>query len=369
MTAAATGPISRADIYAFERQATATDRMPMSRATRGAVSSSFVSPVQRASVFWVTTPRGDLYLLRSNALKVLQRLQEVSGAAVDHYWGSVTRTNLLQYTGLSDRPGAVVSMRDLIEAAIAKTLLPSLGPVTVVIPQAAQFPSTNALTYVGGDLTPGDSLRYWDGARGTFRPAEASTEQPVEASPTTTNSPSTIAPTPTPTPTPAAPRRTGRIAMVVRVTLAPGQTSIDWDRAQSTIPSVTIVEQQQELDRLRVVVDGPDGFSAPFLLTARLPDGTALTPVSVPLTFRGDVQQNIEATYSTATGAFRIVSNTDVPLNSPASDGSTQRPVQQPVQQAGLLTTKNLLITGAVVGSLYLWDRSRPPAKRWFKSA
>ena len=360
--------ISRAAIYQFERLATARDRMPMATATAGSVYSSFVSAVPKAATWWWTNERGDLRLFRSNPINVLQNLQEWAGAPIDRYWGSQTRTRLMQYAGLSDAPSAPVPMRTLLEAALARALEgQGFGPGTVVIPQLATFPPLNAPrgTFVGGVVASGDNLLYWDGSRGAFRATEA---PPVADVP-----PTPVAPTPTPTPTPVVPI-TGRIAIVIRpinlptTNLAPGVEPLTWSPFSAPAPLV-VVDQQASTERLRVVVDAPGGTAIGFNVDVRRPDGSPYPQrPSIPLTFRGGIQQNIEMTFDAATSALTVVRTTDVPINSPSPDGTVATPMS--IQQAGIFGGSPVVavaVVAVLMGSLYLWDRSRPANKRFLR--
>lgn len=353
--------ISRSTLYQFERLATARDRMPTAIATGGRVYSSFTSAAPRAATWWWTNERGDLRLFRSSAINVLQTLQAAAGAEIDRYWGSQTRTRLMQYTGLSDAPSAPVPMRTLLEAALARSLESlGFGPGTVVIPQLAEFPPIDAPrgTFVGGVVQGSDNLLYWDGARGVFQATEA---------PPVVNVPPTPA---APAPTPAAPV-TGRIAIVIRPinlptsNLAPGVEPLTWSPFSAPAPLV-VVDQQASTERLRVVVDAPGGTAIGFNVDVRRPDGSPYPQrPSIPLTFRGGIQQNIEMTFDAATSALTVVRTTDVPINSPSPDGTVATPMS--IQQAGIFGGSPVVavaVVAVLMGSLYLWDRSRPPSKR-----
>ena len=232
--------ISRAAIYQFERLATARDRMPMATATAGSVYSSFLSPTQKSATWWWTNEQGDLRLFRANALWVLQTLQAASRADVDRTWGSQTRTRLLQYTGLSDSPGAVTSMRTLLEAALAKQAEAVWGPGTVVIPQAAVFPPTNAIATLSGTIGTPDSLLYWDGSQGAFRASEAPPQANVPPRPrVTVVDEIDVVPV---VPVRDMPPAIGRISFVVRVVNIPSGGRLTLDEIAPPAP-LRLVEQ------------------------------------------------------------------------------------------------------------------------------
>jgi len=345
--------ISRAAIYQFERLATARDRMPMATATAGSVYSSFVSAVPKAATWWWTNERGDLRLFRSNPINVLQNLQEWAGAPIDRYWGSQTRTRLMQYAGLSDAPSAPVPMRTLLEAALARALEgQGFGPGTVVIPQLATFPPLNAPrgTFVGGVVASGDNLLYWDGSRGAFRATEA---PPVADVP-----PTPVAPTPTPVePVRDVPPAIGRISFVVRVVNIPSGGRLTLDEIAPPAP-LRLVEQSRMTTSQSFVVDGPDGQQFPLVFRVRISDDPPLVSNPIDFTWRAATPQSVELEFDVATSRLSVVRSTPV-------DGGGAV-----VQQAGILGGSPVVavaVVAVLMGSLYLWDRSRPANKRIFR--
>ena len=161
--------ITREAIYAFEAAAAVQDRMPAFRPT--GYMSNLLGPTTNGAVYWYTNDRGDLVLNRLNAINLLQGLQRWTGpgTTVDRYYGSQTRTRLLQQTGLADGPRGLVEMRELLERAVVMARHGGVG--AVIFPQRTRFPTVSTLSLVDGAIAPiGSSadLLYWDGSRGAF---------------------------------------------------------------------------------------------------------------------------------------------------------------------------------------------------------